>query len=136
MTLIIDSFAWVEFLAGGPGGPTVRTRLESPEDLVTPDIVLAEVARVFGRQGVPTESIRGHLRSIGALSQVMPLDFEIALETFQADSELRRHAKEYGLPSPSFADCIVLSYARYLRGRVLTADRHFKDLPETDWIGK
>lgn len=135
MTLIIDSFAWVEFLSAGKGGPRVREVIESSEELVTPDLVLAEVARVFSRQGFPLETIAGHLRSIGALSSVRPVSIEIALETIESDRRLRGLARSKGLGQPSFADCIVLSFARGLNGRVVTADRHFQGLRETVWIG-
>jgi predicted nucleic acid-binding protein len=136
LTLIVDSYAWVEFLSGGDSGPKVRSQLESREALVTLDIVLAEVARVFGREGVLEEAIAGHLRSIAALSDVRPIDHEIALGVVRADRDLRRRARERGIGSPSFADSLILSCARQIEGRVLTADPHFEGLKETAWIGR
>ena len=135
MTLIVDSFAWVEFLLAGKAGPRVRDHIESPEELATPDIVLAEVARVFGRQGMPPNMIEGHLRSIGALSSVRSIDTGVALATAQSERDLRHKARSEKLTPPSFADCVILAFARSLGGRILTADRHFWGLPETVWIG-
>jgi len=135
LTLIIDSFAWIEFLSAGRAGPVVRRQLESIQELVTPDLVMAEVARVLGRQGVPPRLIEGHLLSMAVLSSVRPIDVGVALETVRSDQDLRRKARSERLQPPSFADCVVLSFARHLGGRILTADRHFEGLPETVWIG-
>src|SRR5580658_6958476 len=73
LTLIIDSFAWIEFLTGGLRGPTVRRHFESGDHLVTPDLVLAEVARKFGGDGQPRNLVEGHLRAMVALSDVEPV---------------------------------------------------------------
>jgi len=135
LTLIVDSFAWIEFLSAGRAGPSVRTHLESSEELVTPDIVLAEVARVFGRQGMPRITIEGHLRSIGVLSSVRPIDVQVAIEAIESEADLRQKARSEKLGMPSFADCIILAFARSLQAQVLTADSHFRGLQETVWIG-
>jgi predicted nucleic acid-binding protein len=135
LTLIVDSYAWVEFLAAGPRGPLARNHIESPGELVTPDIVLAEVARVLARQGMDSDRIAGHLRSIGALSTVLSVTVEIALETIHAAGDLRHRARSRGLDQPSFSDAIILAFARCMHGSVLTADKHFEGLPEATWIG-
>ena len=135
MTLIVDSYAWVEFLSAGKAGPLVREHIESAEELITPDLVLAEVARVLGRRGLERAVIGGHLRAIGALSEIRGVDIDIALESVRADADLRSSARTRGLSPPSFADCIILGFARQLGGKVLTADAHFRGLEETLWIG-
>ncbi len=135
MTLIVDSYAWVEFLSGGSRGPYVRTFFESPQTLITPDIVLAEVARVLGRAGLSNQEIEGHLRSIGALSSVLPVDVRISLEAIPSDLELRQRAKAERLEPPGLADALILACARVNGARVLTGDRHFRGLPDTEWTG-
>ncbi len=84
---------------------------------------------------MPVGTIAGHLRSIGALSSVRPVSIEISQETIESDKRLRDLARSKGLRQPSFADCIILSFARVLGERVVTADRHFQGLSETVWIG-
>jgi predicted nucleic acid-binding protein len=135
LTLIIDSFAWIEFLTGGRQGPAVRRHFESGDLLVTPDMVLAEVARKFGRDGQPRDLIEGHLRAMVALSDVQQVTSEVALRTIVADSELRAHARRRKLNPPSFADVVILAMARAHGGKVLTADRHFEHLPDVEWVG-
>ncbi len=135
MTLIVDSYAWIEFLSAGTHGPKVRAHLESSELLLTPDVVLAEVARKYGREGMEPRQVEGHLRSITALSEVVGISVEVALQTPGADRDLRSRARFHRLGLPSFVDVLILSLARASRGRVLTADRHFEGLPEVEWIG-
>jgi predicted nucleic acid-binding protein len=135
LILIIDSYAWIEFLTGGQKGPEVRRRLESGDHLVTPDLVLAEVARKFGRDGHAETLVHGHLRAITALSEVSPVTIEVALQITKADSDLRAHARRRKLDQPSFADVVILSLARAFGGSVLTADSHFEALPNVEWIG-
>ena len=135
MTLIVDSYAWIEFLSAGKHGPAVRTHLESSELMLTPDIVLAEVARKYGREGMESRQVEGHLRSITALSDVVGVSVAVALQTPVADRDLRSRARSRKLGPPSFADVLILSVARESQGRVLTADRHFEGLPEVEWIG-
>lgn len=135
MTLIVDSFAWIELLTAGRSGPKVRAVIESGEELLTPDIVLAEVARVFVRQGMSPERIAGHLRAVSDLSSVRPIEVGVALEVHRSDRDLRQHSRSRGLDSPSVADSLILAFARYFGAGVLRADPHFEGLDETSWIG-
>jgi len=135
LKLIIDSYAWVEFLLAGPHGPEVRKYLEEPNDLISPDIVLPEVARRLARDDSDTGRIAGHLRSMTALSTVLPIDIEVAMLSVEASSTLRAHAQRKRLGPPSLADGVILAFARSLSARVLTGDPHFAGLSETEWIG-
>lgn len=135
LTLIVDSYAWVEFLSAGEFGPQVRAHFEESGDLLTPDIVLAEISRKLSKAGLDRSVIEGHLRAMVALSTVVSVDLAIALEVPLADADLRRGAAHRRLASPSFADAIILATARKTRASVLTGDRHFQGLPETVWLG-
>jgi predicted nucleic acid-binding protein len=135
LKLIVDSYAWIEFLLAGPHGARVRQYLEAPNDLICPDIVLAEVARRLAREEPDRQRLTGHLRSMTALSTVHPIDPAVAIEAIGADLDLRDHARKEKLGPPSFADAIILGFARRLGARVLTGDPHFEDLSETEWIG-
>ena len=58
MIAIVDSFAWIEFLAGTEHEEMVRGLLSTADVVVTPDLVLAEVARKLspGTDSVPVPS--------------------------------------------------------------------------------
>jgi len=135
LKLIVDSYAWIEFLLPGPRGPEVKRRFEEPNDLISPDIVLVEVARRLARDSPNLGEIAGHLRSMTALSTIVPINPDVAVGTIGAGSTLRSHAKGKKLGAPSLADAVILAFARQLGARVLTGDPHFEGIPETEWVG-
>ncbi len=135
MIAIVDSFAWIEFLAGSEHEAKVRECLATADSVTTPDVVLAEVACKLCRDGIGQEIVRKKVADICTLSQVAPISFEIAMGVFEADLELRKKAKSRGLGNPGLSDAVVLSTARVLHGTILTGDPHFRGLSETAWLG-
>ena len=135
MIAIVDSFAWIEFLAGSKKEGHVREVLAGSEAVVTPDIVLAEVARKLSRDGVNRAVVRRKVADISTLSRVSPISLEVAVGVHEADLELRRNAKSKGLSNPGLSDAVILTTARTLHGKVLTGDPHFHGLLETAWLG-
>lgn len=134
MILIVDSFAWIEFLAGSPQGDQVHELLARAEVVITPDLVLAEVARKLRRDGVASGTVGRKLQDMSTLSRIAPVSVEVALGVFDADAELRESARVRCLGSPGIADAIVLSMARTFEGSILTGDPHFRGFSETIWL--
>ena len=56
--MIFDSYAWVEYFIGSKRGEVAKEYLEGGE-IITPDIVIAEVARKYVREGIDAREIRG-----------------------------------------------------------------------------
>ena len=133
--MIVDSFAWIEFLGGTSLEPAVRRELATADVVATPDLVLAEIARKLARDGIARSVASRKLHDISTLSQVAPVSLEIALGVAEADDDLRASAKSRGMERPGLADAIILSTTRALGGKVLTGDAHFHGLPETIWLG-
>lgn len=133
--MIVDSFAWIEFLGGTSLEPAIRRQLAGADVVATPDLVLAEVARKLARDGIARPIASRKLQDISTLSHVAPVTLEVALGVAQADDDLRANAKARGLDRPGLADAVVLSTTRTLQGKVLTGDAHFQGLPETEWLG-
>lgn len=75
---IVDSFAWIEFLAGTENEARVREILGKSEVVATPNLVLAEMARQLRRDGVSSAIVRQKLVDISTLSQATPISTEIA----------------------------------------------------------
>lgn len=135
MILIVDSFAWIEFLAGSPHGDRVHELLSTAEVVITPDLVLAEIARKLRRDGVASGTARRKIQDISTLSRVAPISVEVALGVFDADADLRDSARARRLGSPGISDAIILSMARAFDGSILTGDPHFHGFTETLWLG-
>jgi len=128
---IVDSSAWIEFLGGTSHEPAIRAQLSEADVVVTPDWVLAEVARTLARDGVARPVALRELRDVSTLSQVAPIGLDIALGVAEADEDLRRTAGARGVDRPGLADAVILSTTRELEGKVLTGDGHFQGVPET-----
>ncbi|HEV2519325.1 MAG TPA: PIN domain-containing protein [Thermoplasmata archaeon] len=135
MTVIIDSDAWIEFFTAGQQGPKVKEVLGGGRPAVTPDLVLAEVCRKFDRDGLDRPTIESRLRVMRGLSGIAEISLAVALAVPQADKDLRATARAKRTNMPGLGDAIILATARARNGTVLTGDPHFKDIPETEWLG-
>ncbi len=133
--IIADAYAWVELFSGTTKGEFAKKRMEEAEAVITPDTVLAEVARKYLREGVKEETIRRRLSTILEASEPAYVDDDIAIVSARAYLQLEKTAKEVGLRKPSLFDAIVLAVARKNGGKVLTGDEHFESLPDTIWMG-
>jgi predicted nucleic acid-binding protein len=133
--IVADAYAWVELFSGTPRGELAKKTMEEAETVITPDTVLAEVARKYLREGVKEETTRRRLSTILEASEPAYVDDEIAIEAGRAYLQLEKKAKETGLGKPSLFDALVLAVARKNDGKVLTGDEHFEGLPDTIWMG-
>ncbi len=129
---VIDAYAWIEYFRASKYGETAKEYIESA-DSVTPSIVVAEVSRKLQKEiELGNETPEGRLKRlefISATSQVVELDFELAVVAGKTDCDMKKKEKGWGL-----ADSIVLCTARNLKGKVVTGDEHFRDLKEVVFI--
>lgn len=115
-------------------GKEAKARLEKADDVFTPTIVLAELARKYIREGVDTGILRTWLQGISEATQIFPIDIELSVLSAKAAVELSSKARREGIESPGLGDALVLATARMVDGKVLTGDPHFKGLEETVWL--
>lgn len=132
--VVFDSYAWVEYFLGSAAGKVVRGYLDV-EDVATPSIVLAEVARKYLREGVEKDDITRRLNFVASRSTIIEIDVELSLAAAEAYIELLRKSTENRLRRPSLADGIVLATGRVLKAKVVTGDEHFRGLADVVYIG-
>ncbi|MEM2930757.1 MAG: type II toxin-antitoxin system VapC family toxin [Thermoproteota archaeon] len=132
--IVTDSYAWIEYFLGSNSGKTLKDYIDT-EELVTPSIVLAEVARKYLREGMGEEDVVKRLDFIVASSIVKEIDAELSVMAAKAYLELSEKAKAKGLKKPSLTDGIVLATGRTLKAKIVTGDEHFKGLNEVVYIG-
>ncbi len=133
---LIDTYAWVEFFIGSEKGEIVKKYLLSENEIYTPSVVLAEIARKYFRENISEKTVRKRIELITKISTIVDIDEELAVESGKAYLELIKHAKKQGLKQkPSLIDAIILATARKLKAKIITGDKHFKELEETIWIG-
>jgi predicted nucleic acid-binding protein len=123
---VIDAYAWIEYFKASKYGEVAKKYIES-EDAATPTIVVSEVSRKLQKEiELGNETQQGRLKRlefIRATSQIVDLDFEIAVEAGKADLDIKKKVKGWGL-----ADSVVLCTAKNAKGKVVTGDEHFREL--------
>lgn len=135
MKIVIDAYAWIEVFLGSEKGRKVKEILEQADELFTPDTVLAEIARKYQREGADERTTDARLETITTASNVTQIDAKVALEAARCYTQLVTNARKRKLKTPSLFDAIVLSVSRVVKAKVVTGDEHFRNLPETVWIG-
>ena len=132
--IVSDSYAWIEYFLGSGPGRIVKDYVDA-EEVVTPSIVLAEVARKYLREGMKEEDVARRLIFIEVSSVIKEIDSELSVTAARAYLELSEKAKAEGLKKPSLTDGIVLATGRALKAKIITGDEHFKGLDEAVYIG-
>ena len=135
MKIVVDAYAWIEIFIGSKTGEKVREKLAEADEIYTPDVVMAEIARKYLREGAEQQMIFGRLKTIVETSDIASINMDVAFESARCHMELSAKSKKEGLKAPSLFDAIVLATARVLNAKVITGDKHFKNLSETLWIG-
>jgi toxin FitB len=118
---VIDSSAWLEYLANGPNASEFAPAIEAVEHLVVPPLVITEVLRrldALGRRDVVPE-VLAHMRQ----GQIVVFDDQLAVDAAVVG---RRH----GL---ALADSVVYATALAVEGVVWTQDEDFQSLPQVEY---
>lgn len=124
MTVLIDSWAWIEYWKGGRLAREAAAYIDGEEEAVVSTINLAEVhlwvARSYGDatadDKVATMEKRCH---------VVPVERDVALEA----ARIKKKDK-LGL-----ADSLILATARHVGGSVVTGDSDMKGLRDVVLLG-
>ena len=125
--IIIDAYAWVEYLDGTEKGVAVRKIIEDHENNVyTCVVTIAELVSKFSRKNT---DINIALNAVRTLSKVINIDAELSESAGKLHAEVRKRVKDFGL-----SDAYLLATARKLQARILTGDVHFKNLKEAMMI--
>jgi predicted nucleic acid-binding protein len=113
---VVDSSAWLEYLANGPNASFFAKAIEDTQQLIVPTLSLFAVfKRVLEQRGEGDA-----LQAVAVMGQGMVVDLNtpIALQAAKLSAELR-------LP---MADSIILATARSYDATLWTQDADFKDL--------
>ncbi len=124
MTVLIDSWAWIEYFKGSKAGAKARKVIDNDEEAIISAINLAEVYR-WTLQFYDEKTADEKIGTMRKRCFVIPVNDEIAIESAKLKHELR-----FGL-----GDAIILSTARGENAEVLTGDPDFKDLENVIYIG-
>ena len=121
---VVDSSAWLEYLADGAGAAHFAGAIETVDRLIVPAICLLEVFRVVLRQRGESDA----LQAVALMQQgtVIDLDSSLALSAAKL-------GVDHKLP---LADSIVYATARLVGGMVWTQDADCEGLPNVEYVPK
>jgi toxin FitB len=121
---VVDSTAWLEYLADGPNASAFTKQIEATRPLIVPTLSLFEVFKRVSQQRSEDQA----LRAIAIMEQgrVVDLDRATALEP-------ARLAIEHRL---AVADSVMLAGARRHRAMLWTQDADFKSLSGVKYLAK
>lgn len=124
MTVLVDSWAWIEYFKGGDAGKKVKQIIEGNQQLLLATINVSEIY-LFLLKNDP-ENAEDLVKFILSSSFVIPLETSIAMKASKI-----KHADKIGL-----ADAIVMATAEENNATILTGDEDFKNLKNVIYIGK
>jgi len=122
LTVLIDSWAWIEYFKGTPFGKSARDYIEGGDEIVVSSMNIAEVYR-FLIANRPQDSAR-FIDFMIKTSFVSFLTTEIAIEAAR-----HKHEKKMGM-----ADAIVLATAVHHKAKIVTGDDDFKGMGDVVYI--
>lgn len=123
MTVLIDSWAWIEYWKGGKLANDAASYIDGDEESVVSTINLAEVYLWVAR-AYDEDTAGEKVATMEKRCHVIQVEREIAIEA----AKIKRKER-LGL-----ADSLILATARQVGGRVVTGDSDMKDLRDVDFL--
>ena len=125
-SLVVDSWAWIEYLSGSEMGKVAAKAMSEASELWTSVASVAEIVSKYRRAGVDETQA---MRAVASLSKIGVPDLEDAREAGTVHAELKPRPRNL-----SFADSFVLQLARKKGAKVLTGDPDFRGLKEAQLL--
>lgn len=124
MTVLIDSWAWIEYFKGSEFGEKAQEHIESGQEIIISAISVSEVQGFLLRHGDiydPNQTLQFMLDA----SFVISVDTSIALDAAAIKKELKM----------GLADALILATARQHSCSVVTGDDDFEGKEKVIYIG-
>lgn len=121
---LVDSSAWLSYLAGDRNAGAFSRAIEDVERLVVPTVVLLEVFKAVARHR--SEDLAIEIAAHMQQGEVVGLDADLAI----AAATL---GLEHSLP---LADSIIFATARKFGATLWTQDGDFADLPGVRYVSR
>jgi len=130
LKIVMDSYAWIELFLGSEKGKKVIEIVSSADEVITPDLVLAEIGRKYIREGANEKEVKNRLKFIEENSIVACLDADISIEGGKAYLELLEKSKKESKNKPALTDSILLALARKYSAKIVSRDKIFEGMKE------
>jgi predicted nucleic acid-binding protein len=124
LTVLIDSWAWVEFFAGSKKGEEIKAYvMDENQEIIISSINLAEIYRL-ALDRFDEQTAEKRRRAMISRCYLIPVDEEIAIKGAKF-----RHERDWGL-----GDALIYATSIRERAKVLTGDPHFKGLKDVIFL--
>jgi predicted nucleic acid-binding protein len=121
--IVIDSWAWIEYLDGSDLGYKVRDLILDERNKLYTHVV--SIAEIISKERRTKKEPDTAWRAITSLTKVLRIDESDSMEVGLLHAEIKSRKKNFGL-----ADSFVLHAARKMGGRVVTGDPDFRGIAE------
>jgi toxin FitB len=118
---VVDSSAWLEYLAAGPNAAYFSAAIENTAELIVPTLILYEVFKRIVQQRSENEALQ--VIAVMQQGKVVDLDSRTALSA-------ARISIDHQLP---MADSVILATARLNNALLWTQDSHFEGIPNVKY---
>ncbi len=121
--MLLDTYSWVEFLIKSKKGEKVKGLLER-QRCFTSVVSFSEITEWVLKQRLnPKEFVK----IVSELSEVISLDFDIAVLAGKLNYERKKTVKDWGM-----IDSLILATSLVYDLKIVTGDKHFKDLSNVE----
>lgn len=124
--LVVDSWAWVEYLDGSALGKRADEAMQGASELWTSLASVAEVTSKYRRSGKDEGPA---VAAMTTLSKIGVPNLEDALQAGRIHADVKPKVSNFSL-----ADSFTLQLARKVGAKVLTGDPDFRKLKEVQFI--
>ena len=118
---MLDSSAWVEYLAGTSSGAKIKEILDN-NNVVTSILTIAELSDKFAHDKKDFES---SLAFMVSKSNIVEISYEVAKNSGQLKNEVRKHHKNFSL-----VDAILYLTSQEQNAGLITIDQDFSELKD------
>jgi len=118
---VVDSSAWLEYLAAGPNAAYFAAAIENTAELIVPTLILYEVFKRIVQQRSENEALQ--VIAVMQQGRIADLDSRTALSA-------ARISIDHQLP---MADSVILATARLNDALLWTQDSHFEGIPNVKY---
>jgi predicted nucleic acid-binding protein len=121
---VVDTSAWIEWLAASPAGANLAGEIPAREAWLVPTIVQLELTKWLNREAGDDKA--DQVTAFTSMCVVVPLDTKVALAAVALCAQHRL----------ATADAIVYATALLYDADLLTCNAHFDGLPGVTFIPK
>ncbi len=128
MNVIVDSYAWIEYFEGSKKGLLAKEIIENENNSIfCSALTVSEIVSKSERLGKDSSQ---YIEAMQSLSRILKIDEKTAIEAGKKHAAIRKKVKNFGL-----ADAFIIVQGEKEKAKILSGDKHFKEMKNAIFIG-